>query len=161
MIHAQIRTYIYLTHRYIVKFLLVTVLAFLAGMVIGLQHTYAETSTNLYVPGAGNVGIAGTTGWGSTWAQGSSTSSVTLSYLGAHVRFWHSPPGYTPSIQDEHYRDWNNSSGGVTDAIYSSGWGDKATTNSGFYQSGGANYYTSYPHNLASCYTHWSTGNPC
>lgn len=144
-------------YRRTVKSLLVSILALLIGMGIGLKHTYAETLNNVYVPGAGSVGFAGTTGWGSTYAQGSSTSSVTLSYQGAHIRFWH----VGPLLQSENNKNWYNSTGGLTNTIYTSGYGDKATTNSGFYQSGGANYYTSYPHNSASCYTHWATGNSC
>lgn len=160
MINAKLRRPALSVHHHITKMVMVTVIAVLVGMGLGQARIYAETQSNVYVPGAGNVGTAGTWGWssgGNLFAYGGSTSSVTLSYQGANIRIWH----VGPLLQDSDAKDWYNSYGGVTDTVSSSGYGDKAATNSGFFQSGGANYYTSYPDNSASCYAFWNNGSSC
>jgi hypothetical protein len=78
-------------YQVIVKFIAIFMVANIIGMAIGFGHAYAETKSNINVPGAGQVGTASTVAWGVTGgtnASGSSTSSVNLYQIYANIRFW-------------------------------------------------------------------------
>lgn len=147
-----------------IRLLIITIIATIVGVGLGLRQVYAETKNNLNVPGAGNVGTAATNGgnWNPTYlyAYGTASSSINLFYLSAHVKFWHTGP----LLQDQKFTYWNNSRGGSTALIFTNGSGDKAATQSSFrYLSPTslATYYTSWPGTSGSCYNFWNSGNAC
>lgn len=148
----------------VIRLLIITIVATSVGIGLGFRQVYAETKNNLNVPGAGNVGTAATNGgnWNPNYlyAYGTTSSSINLFYLRAEVKFWHTGP----RLQDRKFMVWSNSRGGSTPLVFTSGYGDRAATQSLFrYLSltSLATYYTSWPGTTGSCYNFWNSGNPC
>lgn len=141
--------------RFIVKILAITIAMIVIGAGIGIGHIYAETLSPIYVPGAGWVGTAKTTGNPTAGAKGYATSTTSLYYTNAHIRIWHTGP----LLQDEDSKAWYWSTGGSTDTVSSIGYGDYATTRSRFqysYEYSMVTYYTSDT-GAHSCQNAWNT----
>ncbi|GIV67676.1 hypothetical protein [Caldilinea sp.] len=148
------------------KRILIVLFTTILGVGLGLSQAKAEYLYNQYVDGAGNVAIAGTNGYSSggvIYTNGVSASSVNLYHLYAQNRIWHQSAGYN-ILQGSRSRAWYWSTGGATDQISSSGYGDRGVTYSLFlattYHSA-TTRYTSYPDYSASCANYYNSGNNC
>lgn len=144
------------------RYIIVAVIAILVAFGSGIVTARAEILYNRYVPGAGNVGTAGTYGWedgGDVYGYGISTSSVTLYYIHAGARIWH-----YGEIDTQDGAVWYWGTGGSTDTIISSVYGAIVGTRSAFRyspSSGSSVYYTSWPSYTGSCSNYWYSGGSC
>ncbi len=130
------------------KHLIVALIMAMIGAGIGIQQVYAETKS-VSVPGAGSVGTANTGGVPSTNTTGTSTSTILLFHLRAHIKIWHTGP----LLQKQENRNWTNSTGGTTPAIHSSGSGDYSTT---FHE-----FRLYSPYSPGTTYTSWNGAYSC
>ncbi len=157
---------------FVVKALIVCVVAFSVGAVSGVGVARAEYRANVWAGiFAGNTGIVAATacplppamtvsGYGLT----NSNWYAVFNYLRAYARIWHhESPG--PNLLQAHSTgSCSNCTYATAPCIASSGDTDKLANQSVFQDLSGQQYvfwYTSVPDYSASCYNYWSAGNSC
>lgn len=138
----------------VLKMVAVLLVSITIGMLLGQQTALAE-SKSVWVDPVGNVGTASTTGNPSSGAIGRSSSGITLYWITAYEKIWHTGP----ILQTWHYRYFYNATVAQTNSLTSSGYGDYAVTRHEFqYVLGKPTSITYTSHTgTRSCYAAWNT----
>ncbi|HMN29931.1 MAG TPA: hypothetical protein PKE45_17395 [Caldilineaceae bacterium] len=139
--------------RIVWKVISVFLIGILIGVGIGQQQALAE-SKGVWVSPVGTVGTASTTGFPSQGSVGRSSSTVTLNWLRAHIKIWH-----TGSIlQKQDNKGLGNTTSVSTSTLTSSGYGDYAVTYHEFRYQSGSSLSTAYTsdNGARSCSAAWN-----
>jgi hypothetical protein len=148
--------------RKIFRLTLASLVAFIVGVSLGLRDAYAESVSNIYVPDAGYVGMASTTGWqsgGVRFAIGSTGSSISMYYMFAGMRLWH-----LGNLDEEDYVGVNYTTSVSTATLSTVLYGEPFSTRSALLYSSSSHSaleYTSYYDKSGSCPDYWYYGIQC
>jgi hypothetical protein len=140
--------------RIVLKAVSIFLVSVLIGLGIGHQQAMAE-SKNVWVNPVGTVGTASTTGFPSQGSVGRSLSTVTLYWLRAYTKIWHTGP--ILQQWDDAYD--TNTKSVSTDTLTSSGYGDYAVTYHEFRYQPSTSLSAAYTsdNGARSCSTAWNT----